>query len=912
MDADKSPVAHPLQLGQVLYAVNDTSLIFVPPGGKGARFQQVSFGGTTEAPKPVIHDAVDIGAMEDIVCARAVTRFGSGKQEAVILGSSGLSVLKMKGTTAAWETVPGRIANALHVIGFDPADPESSSLVVLAGEGLHASTTGEYPRYCAVVVNLETGAAKRFALPSQVQGVVVAAEFLRHGMSAALVLGTSHGHALHVHALTWKDLAERAESAEIQTVQVGPIAEETGIEIGTAVARMRASSSDQQIAFALPNMPGACQVSLIGWTDEEALAVLATAPVDLAFATADRPSFRLAAADLAHNGVEQLVLGYPATHGSVRSCAALSLFSLEEIASAPAFLKHVGSYAITNTGNRPFASYDLHVDAGIFGTCFGVQVIGASASLKQLSRGEASVSYGFVGIDVQHGGFPPMPSDGSAAHLCAGSTDSDHLLGAMNTEARKMLAFRTDLSGNSIVLGPPKFETRSGRTQLLAYVQAPPFDRRTVDARPTLSITTVKGSGSGCSVSDDKSYTVTNDTTFNLGLDTLSVSRSMHDMYGDSFSKMKDTSVSRNVTLHKNFADADHVLIYAVSYDVWRYPVIRQDQNPGASDSSPTEVIVVIPQDEVRKQNWTPAHELAYRPRSEIGLLLSYVDQPLEGFDKNNQIFMSDDVLTVSTERDSSSITFDQSNITNDTNTTHFNVMNTISDHLTWTAATELFEVLPVTFGLNVGHSTTDSASHVKTTHMTVHSSLTISVTSGSVKDPTYEYALRPIVYRHAKLGCLMLTWNVEMTGLAWKHGAGQSVSLTSPELHLIRPVLKVNDPVLNCFSRSISFVDKKDGTFDVQVEIFNNGTGSAKEVSCDFYEGRPFIGEDEKLHVPEHKFGNVPVEGPLPPLARHKLHMNIRPQSMPLSVTVQLLKGKSTGTSFIYWGIHPAERYFD
>lgn len=913
MGADQdAPARNPLQLGQVLHAVNDTSLIFVPPGSTNARFQQVSFGGTTEAPKATIHDAVDIGAMDDIVSARAVTHLGSGKQEVAILGASGLSVLRQEGRDARWKAVPGRIANALRVIGFDPARPDARSLAILVGDAPHAALRGSYERFSVMLVDLDTGAARRFPLPAQIRGVAAAAELVRRGMSATVVVSTIDGGALHVHALAWQHLSAQVQGSDVQTLRIGTVSTEDGVEIGTAVARLRTASADQQIAYAWPSAAGACQVAVVGWADTGMLAVLAETPVDLQFAAADRPAFRLAAADLVQGGVEQLVLGYPGTHGTVRSCAVLALFALDESTPAALALRQIGRYAIANAGNRPFASYDLHIDAGIFGSCFGVQVVAASASLKQLAQGQASVCFGFVGVDVAHGGFPPMPSDGGAAHLSAGSTDADHLLGTMDTQARRLMAFRSDLGGNSVVLGPPKFETRTGRTQILAYVQAPPFDHRTVEARPTLSITTVEGSGSGCSVSDDKSYTVTNDQTFNLGSGPLTISRSLHAMYGESFSKMSDTSTNRNVTLHKNFADADHVLVYAVSYNTWRYPVIRRNAGSDAQDQAACEVVVVIPQDEVRKQNWTPAHELAYRPRSEVGMLLSYVGQQPEAFESKNQIFMSDDVLTVSTERDSSSITFDRSNITNDTETTHFNVMNSISDHLTWTSATELFEVLPATFGLNVGHSTSDAASHVGTTHMTVHTSLMIAVMSGSVSDPTFEYTLRPIVYRHARLGCMVLTWDVELSGLAWKQGAGESVGLTSPELRLIRPVQKVGNPVLNCFSRSISYVDKKDGSFDVRVEIFNNGTTAAKDVACDFYEGRPSQNEEDELQLPALKLGSVAMEGPLLPLGRRVVQLNVRPRSMPLNITVQLRRGMSTGSSFIYWSIHPAERYFD
>lgn len=910
--APVAPIAHPLQLGQVLYAVHDTSLIFLPPGATQARFQQVSFGGNTEAPKPVIHDAIDVGPLDDIRCARAVTHFASARQEVVILGKSGLSALRQDGESAQWKAVPGQFDDVLRVIGFDPARPESRSLAVLAGIGRQFGTTDSFQKFALMLVEMDTGAAQRFTLPATVKGVAVAAEFVRRGLSAAVVLVTLCDGELQVHTLAWNSLAEQVKDGDVHSLKLGKLADAATAEVSATVTRMQPTSADQQIALAWPDAIGSCQMALIGWIGEGAASVLATAKPDFTFASADRPAYRLASADLLHKGVEQLVLGYPATYGKVGSCVALMLFEQKESPESTATLECLSRYAIANSGNRPFTSYDLHVDAGLFGTCLGVQVIGASATLKQLEEGNAAVSCGFVGVNLDRNGFPPMPDDGDAAHLSVEQGNEGHVLGVMNTEARCLLAFRSDLSGKSILLGPPRFESRSGRSQLLAYIQVPPFDHRTVEARPMLSITTVKGEGDGVSVSDDKSYTLTNDVSFNLGIDSaLNLSRSMHDMYGKSFAKMSDVSGSRNVTLHKNFADADHVLIYEVSYNVWIYPVIQPAHSPDGPRPKPAEVIVVIPQDAIRKQNWTPTHELAYRPKAEVGMLLSYVDQDHEGFEAKNQVFMSDDVLTVTTEKDSSSVSFDKQNITSNSEATHFSVMNSISDHLAYTGATELFDVLPVTFGLNVGQSTTDAASRVDTTHLTVHTALTISFNSGSVSDPTYEYTARPVVYRHAKLGCLMLTWDVKTTGLAWKHGSGQNTRLTAPELRLIRPIYKTEDKTLNCFSRSISFVDKKDGTFDVKVEIFNNGTNPALDVSCDFYEGRPMIGEGG-LQTPEDKVATVLMDGLLIPMGRRTLKLNMKPTSMPFRVTVQLNRGKSTGPSFIYWGIYPPERYFD
>jgi hypothetical protein len=456
-------------------------------------------------------------------------------------------------------------------------------------------------------------------------------------------------------------------------------------------------------------------------------------------------------------------------------------------------------------------------------------------------------------------------------------------------------------------------------------VQVPPYDERTVTTRPTLSITTVKGTARGLGVSTDKAYTLTKDVTFNLGLESLnlSLSRAMHSSYGESFSKVDDSSYSENVSLHQNFADADQVLIYEVSYNVWRYPVLDPSQDDDRT-TEPAEVIVVIPQDTQRLQNWTPAHEFAYKPRSEVGMLLSYVNEEPEGFEQHNLVFASDKLLTVSTDRDTNLLTLDQASMTSNSAAKHFSVLNSVSDHATWTGATTLFEFLPPSFGMslpvsvgvNIGTSTTNADNRVETTHLTLHEGLTVSVGSGSVSDPRYAYKIRPLVYRHAKLGCLMLTWVVQTTGVGWTHGTshvGEDTQLTTPELRLIRPVTNSKDKIFNAFSRAISFEEKNDGSVDVKVEIFNNGTTPAEEVSCVFYEGLPKLNASKALVVPKTKLAQVqlPVEGgQLVPGARRSVKLNVRHTSGsgPLYITVQLCRGESTGPAFIYWGVHPAD----
>ena len=908
----EAPPSHPLQLGQVLYPVQDSTLIYVPKGSSTARFQRVSFKGTQEKPDPVVHDPIDLGSMDDIRNARAVTHWAGGRQEVALLTNSGVSYIAMEDEQEHLETVnAGR--DAWQVIGLDPDQPHERVLALLARD-----RAGYFVELVEVGKN-PTLSASPMRLPSQIKGTPLAAELVRRDASAALVVVVlTDDYLLQVHAVAWRDLAPATSKDAVSTLTLGNALNDEAAQVCVAVARMRPRSSDQQLAVTWIGVNGAPNVSLVGWGDDRQFSVLATTTPDTTFAVPERPVYRVAAADLLGRGVDQLVIGYPATHThhkKVEGCAALMLFELEDDKGSIPVLARRSNYTVADAGDQPLTSYDLHIGAGLFGSCFGIQVIGCGATMADLLAGQASVLCGFVGVTPDAGGLPPMPADGSVAHISEGSRTAGNLLARMNPEAR-LLGFPSDMAGQSIILGAPHYELKPQCTQILAIVQAAPFDKRTVagsSGKPQVTIVWSKGSTGGCSVSADVSYTTTKDLSVNMGAgDVFNLSTALHNSYGENFSKVDDTSTTKGMSFHATFDDDDYLLEYEMSFGTWRYPVLsNSEQLEGiASDSSdvPAEVIVVVPHQSEPSQMWRPARTYAYRPRSEVGMLLSYVDVKPEHYAEQNLLFSRQGSMV---ETGTVTATYDESDMTAASKSKHISVVNSLSSHLGFSGGTELFEVLPITFGLNMGMSWTDSNSKVDTTHIMNHTAMSVGVSFGQVREKKHEFSFTPVIYQHAELGCLMLAWDVPLpSGGAWTSGAvEEDPELTSPNVCLLRLEPDAGDPVERAFSRSFYFAKGAGDKVSISVEIFNNGILPAEDVYCDFYLGRPELSYDTKLKkkflkLPGTMLGRVPMEGALGGAKRTTIKLGeLTFSERPAYVTVRLKMGEFTGDDNVFWG---------
>jgi hypothetical protein len=150
-------------------------------------------------------------------------------------------------------------------------------------------------------------------------------------------------------------------------------------------------------------------------------------------------------------------------------------------------------------------------------------------------------------------------------------------------------------------------------------------------------------------------------------------------------------------------------------------------------------------------------------------------------------------------------------------------------------------------------------------------------------------------------MGCLMVTYDVTMPGRSW------ASYYKIPQI-LLQPLYpNSRDPVLAGFSRSISFTDNKDGSVDVQVEVFNNGLKEVQDIVCDFYRGAPVV-KDKKLAPPADLAGTKTLPR-LPASGRETITATMKlAHGEQVAVNVYVSGLQSFGK--LYWGIYPASAF--
>jgi len=337
---------------------------------------------------------------------------------------------------------------------------------------------------------------------------------------------------------------------------------------------------------------------------------------------------------------------------------------------------------------------------------------------------------------------------------------------------------------------------------------------------------------------------------------------------------------------------------YEMSYYVWTYPVYRK-----AKQSAPDGTMAVIfPMTPDPIQYTLPASDpsLGYKPRSQSGVLLSYVDLEHDGYDESRLLF---DLVGISVTDDpgGTSVTYDQTKMVSDNLTKTFMVHNTTTDSAHFSFSTTLLDYIPINFGLNLSEGKTYSESDVQTTMLSHTTTMSIIVTSGSVNDIGYAYEIVPYIYQHETMGCLMVAYDVTMSGKSW------ATYYKLPDI-LLQPLTpNSKDPVLAGFSRSISFEDDGSGNVTVSVEVFNNGLSELQNIVCEFYKGAPTV-SGGKL-TPS---GDIVGQQTLPTLLGNG--RGTMAMSMSLTdndqVVVRVYPEGLPMLAKVYWGIYPPSAY--
>ena len=954
-----------LPMDQVLYSVQDTTIISEHEGR--ATLQRVSFSGTGNDPVTTVHDRIDLGAYDDLLCTRPVMDCAGRQYVAVLTRRGSLSVVSTHDGVAQLRSVRDGLEGCAWIVGFAPSPEQERSLALISARdgGL-----------AVVHVSLDGGAtAAPVKLPSAVRGSVIAADLARCGTSAKLVVTTLAGEDLLVHAVDWDHVAALAPPVRpehVTTLALGSVLSssepvrqrpETWLfessrpgmwgpivtchapffddqvarhdQIAAIVTRVQASTTDQQLAVAWYDGDGACRIAVVGW--EGGARVLARTEVATSLLKHVAPICRLAAADLFHAGTDQLVLAFPGDDARVF----LGLLTLAE-AGTPA-LKLESTYVVdvrTSNGNS-LADFDFYLGAGIFGTCAGVvQVVGTNQWRWSFGGSppdikEGFIECGFVPVDPVRRAFPemsaggrgparmtvssppvPFPPEWERLTWSPGFVHQDAALVPFTGDPR-FRAFSSGLSGESIVVGPPVLTQAPKYTQIMAIIQAHPFDRRFAENLPSVAFSTTSGSTKGLTVSTDASWTLADDTSVNLGLGALNASHAIHNSYLKSLGRSDDSGLSETVTLHGNLSSTDWMLISEVDYDVWRYPVVRGC----ATNPTGSELLVIIPSSSRLSTSWVQASDYAWKPRSEVGMLLSYVDLDRDGGHSGDGHVLDNELFPrksydVALGPDASSLTFDQSESSTSTLTTHLSLVHAETSHLGMNPATELFSYLPSNFGVTLGSSRSYSEGKAETMHVNLHEGLTISMHSGTVASAQYKYGVTPVIYRHASLGCLMLGWQVQL-----REGWWHSKLANTPDVCLVRVYPEADDVVQQAFSRAISIVDsaKDDGTFvtDIEVEIFNNSLAPAKDVSCSMHDvsaafARGWPKDLSKALASAPLLAKVSLDRELKPVERRKVRHAIvssTKRTDPLHVAVTLSLGLVETAP--YWAVGPADRFF-
>lgn len=929
-----NPTALPID--HTLYKIQDTILICEPKGSSVARFQRISFTGTEklpQRPRANAHDPIDLGPFDDIIAVRAITDY-AGRQSVALLTKTTIpsvatvSMVAMKDGTAHLTPITaanGGVGLPALVIGFHPTQKE---------ESLFLLESDPQARLVLVKMNSLTGQRVRECrLPDKVSGTPVAAELVRHRSECVLmIVALDHG-SLSVHTVAWESVdpsglrdvsGEPAvpplwvNEKDVVTASLGTVSADPSARVAAAVTSMQVGSANQQLAIAWSDSTSTAAIALIGWEEATATAAGATAPSaafgakvlaketpQVSFAPPRAPVYRLAAADLLQAGAEQLVLGYPATYGSCPGCAALMLYTLDETDVRNRKLNCVSKYSVSNTDRQPWATTDLYIGAGVFGTCMGVQVIGGGASMGDLLKGRASVLCGFVPVDPNRRGFPPMTGDvPGVPAICVGPSGKGNALAALDPNAPRFIAFPGDPAGQSVRLGEPKHHQVNVCNQILAVIQAPPYDLNVTNTQPTLLYSKTNSEGSGCSVSSDKSYVLSKDFGANIQIGGLSLSKNIVDTWTKSFNEAQENNKTTDLTLSVTADAHDVLLVSGMSYDVWRYPVLAL--SGGDADN---EILVVVPTAAAPQIQPFPGYHpsYGYRPRSEVGMLLSYVGVDKDGLSDANRVFEPDGV-SVSESPAGTSTSGAQMTSTSNVVGKHFSVSNSISSSAHFTEQTALFDFLPVSFGLNISQHETFGNGSVNTTHINFTENMHWSLNSGSVKESVYSYNIIPCIYVHDKLGFLVISWDVDLSAGA-NYDPRSNISdlrkLDDPDVCVVRVDPFSKDNQQKWYSRSIRFHDQDPDKLTIEVEIFNNSIVEAKLVKCELF------GPQSELNLdPRGNAVHVETVPRIDACGRSTLSFTVkRPKKTPCYFTVRVscevpFKPKT------YWNSYPAQKY--
>ncbi|MFR9799557.1 hypothetical protein ACL02U_27235 [Streptomyces sp. MS06] len=915
-----SPLQNPLQLGETLYEVSDFTVVGTPKADFGTpEAKKIAYCSRNVLDSDGFRPAESLPLMpqDRILDAKAVTIPKTARQSVFVLTADELHIIEPPGNDGQ-EIVRWPVCDLSVIVGIDPQVSADVCLLVMGKDarGIFLRSVG-----CHSGSVLSTT-----YLPKTVDGTVLGALLVRRQLEAHIVICTVRDSLIEIH-----DLGARAVGARpvIDSVTTVPIGRAISPDIGLTTAALKPGTPDQQVVVthsidtdSNEIKKGSLCVSVLSWAEsgkgpELRKEVAMTHETSVNMAPQDTPKYRVAAGRLLGNGADQLVVGYRAAYRSTSGCVGLLLFELQPQPDGSNRLVFLSDYAAGNKGAQPLASIDFRIAVGLFGdplpedqptsargkACgdLGVLVAGAGASFRQLLDGQASITAGLVTVDPARKTFPPQEEQpGEPRYL-------SELMIVDYRSKQGFYAFPSDVKGKSVILGPPTYSRTSGSGQLLAVIQAPPYqDDPTVTVeKPSLTFSEGQSGTKGVSVVSSNMWMFSKEFGESIGIRGQTLSHSISESYGNGFDNTADNSTTFSVQTIRPIAEADYLLTCTIVYDVWTYPVYRKSVQEKPDGS----MAVIFPTDVERQQYLVPAYDpsLGYKPRSQIGSLLSYVDQELDGYVGSNRIF---DLMGLTVSSDfPASLIFDENHMASKNIGKSFTVHNSATDSAHFTYSDSLLDYIPVSFGLNLSEGESYSQSDVETTMLSHSATMSISISGGRAADPQYLYGFTPYIYQHKTMGCLMVGYKVDLRGSAWNR------YYATPRVALQALCPGTSNKVLAGFSRSISFRESSgrkgessDRKVQVSAEVFNNSTQSTN-ACVEFYKGCPVENTEGSLDPTGDCLGKECLQ--LQPTGRGTASMEIELAQADQVVVVVYPSTKSNSRT-AYWAIYPPSKFQD
>lgn len=860
------------------------------PDAAGA---EVVRGGGLPAVRIAVADSVPFPAFDEVVGSSVVDDAVSGRQQVWFVrhaaGGVFLDRLSLPGTAGSQALTRTTYPLAEKWVRSVAGEDSKTRMLLVTGTSADGVVVGTFDASSGKIT-------ASWTLPGSRPGVLAGSWLVARDFATWLFVTVRTTGALSTFALDVLSLiGERIPPAAVHLLPDVPVASASGVA-GT-LGRMLPASAAQQLILAATDPSGEVFVVMQGF-DAGKPAQLYRAVVDTKFAEPRDAHYRLTCADLDNNGQEELVVGYPADYGGMKGAGAFVLLRFDPDKKK---LEATSNYVAEGLAGAPLASMDLRLGSGILGDAVtsGVFVLGAGGDMPHIIKGQVQIFAGIVPVNPVTLRFPPyteVPATLPAVTQVA----------VTGLKAPGILGSVADLFGLSVTLGQPRFIQRPSRGQLLAILQAPPFDVDHYREKPSLNFSQSESRVKGLSVSSSKDWSMSNDAGLSIGIDSSALNFHAGTSYGRGFSKTEDRSTTTGVQISRTPTQLDRLVTIAVSYSMWEYPIVRRSRGQESGGT----MLVIFPASAIPVQETPIAYDaqFGYRASYEPGSLLTYMNADLDGWDETKQgkLLLFTPLVSLEVTNDlPDTNTYDWSDANQNTIGENYYVATTTSTSANLLKQTSLFSYLPVSFGLQLSSSETYSDAGMQMTSLSRTDALTISVSGGTVKDASLRYTVTPYIYQHAGLGATVVAFKVSNLGPGWRS------RYSGPWPMLMLPFRTLSkDPFESIFSRSIGFEEQTDGSVNIVVEVFNQGFTDAEIVNVHAYLGRPKFNMGVPVIPPKQDRIGM-VNGRVPALGRHRLRVKWTPVTKPSFVTAVVFGGdRYLEIAEIAWNVYPESAF--